>query len=203
MNKPTPMTRFMGTPAVAAGLYIGSGLLVLGWAGGEVSWWLGVVALCFAGTVRRAVRDVRRYNQWWTAWQSMGAATAAPRPAKAEPNLRKRSGSSSWARVIVAAVSFVVIPFFVAMPGASEALREGLTLLWCFMVLYLVCKLAVTIVRGLRRKSGVTRTRAKALSGQEDVVEWVLPRASSSPSRADAMRSLPEYSARLIERPGI
>jgi len=31
-----------------------------------------------------------------------------------------------------------------------------------------------------------------------DVVEWVLPRASSSPSRADAMRRLPEYSARLI-----
>jgi hypothetical protein len=182
MNQPTWVTRFIGTPRIAGVLYVGLGLLVLGWAGGEVSWWLGVVALCGVGTVRKAVRDVRNYNQWWTAWQAMGAAGASPRPATPKPPMRKRTASSSWVRVIVAAVSFVVIPFFVAVPGASEALREGLTVVWCFMVLYLVYKLAVTIVRGLRRKSGVTGSKKKAQGGPGDVVEWVLPRASSSPS---------------------
>ena len=197
MNQPTWVTRFVGAPRIAAVLYVGLGLLLLGWAGGEVSWWLGVAALCGVGKVRKAVRDVRNYNQWWTAWQSMGAAIAPPQPATLKPPLRKRA-ASSWAGVIVAAVSFVVIPFFAAVPGVSEALREGLTALWCFMVLYLVYKLAVTIVRGLRRKSGITGSKAKAQRGAEDVVEWVLPRASSSPSRADAMRNLPDYSARLI-----
>lgn len=204
MNRPNAMTRFVGKPRVAAVLYVGLGLLVLGWAGGEVSWWLAVAGLCGAGTVRRAVRDVRNYNQWWSAWLAIGAASASPQPATLKPPLRKRKASSSWPGVIVAAVSCVVIPFFIAVPGASEALREGLTVVWCFMVLYLVCKLTVTIVRGLRRKRGVTGTRLKekTQSGAGEVVEWVLPRALSSPSRADAIQNLPEYSARLIERPG-
>jgi hypothetical protein len=198
MNRPTPMTRCIGARPVAAVLYVGLGLLVLGWAGGEVPWWLALAALCFAGTVRRAVRDVRNYNQWWTAWQAMGAASASPQPATPKPNVRRRKASSSWARVILAAVSVVVIPVFITAPGASEALREGLTVLWCCVVLYLVCKLAAGILRGLRGKSGITGARGKTQGGLVDVVQWVLPRASSSPSRADAMRRLPEYSARLI-----
>jgi hypothetical protein len=198
------MTRFVGTPRVAAVLYVGLGLLVLGWAGGEVSWWMAIAALYGAGTVRKAVRDVRNYNQWWSAWQAMGAGGAPPQEATLKPPLRK-GRASSWTRVLLAAVSFVVIPFFIAVPGASEALREGLTVVWCFMVLYLVCKLTVTIVRGLRRKRGVTGTglKEKTQSGAGEVVEWVLPRALSSPSRADAIQNLPEYSARLIERPGM
>lgn len=204
MNQPTPMTRFVGRPRVAAMLYVGLGLLVLGWAGGEVSWWLGVTALCGAETVRRAVRDVRKYNQWWSAWQAIGAASASPQPATLKPPLRK-GRASSWTGVLLAAVSFVVIPFLNTVPGTSLALRECLTVVWCFMVLYLVCKLAVTLVRGLRRKSGVSGTglKEKTQSGAGDVVEWVLPRASFSPSRADAIQNLPEYSARLIERSGM
>jgi hypothetical protein len=40
--------------------------------------------------------------------------------------------------------------------------------------------------------------RAKAEAAEDSTVAWLLPRAASSPSREEAMRNLPEYSARLI-----
>jgi hypothetical protein len=201
MTQPTPMTRCIGARPVAAVLYLGSGLLVLGWARGEVSWWLAIAALCFAGTVRRAVRDVRSYNRWWTAWQEMGAASAASassQPATPKPDVRTRKATSAWARVIVATGAALMLPFFVAAAGDSDALRECLTVLWSCVVLYLVYKVAAAMMGAFRRKSGITGSIAKTHGGRVDLVQWVLPRASSSPSRADAMRALPEYSARLM-----
>lgn len=191
MNQPTPMTRFIGKPRVAAVLYVGLGLAVLGWAEGAVPWWLGVAALCTAGSVRKAVKDVRSYKQWWTAWGAMGAATAPPRAATSKP-------SSSWAGVIVAGVSFVMIPVWIAAPGASEALRQGLTAVWCCMAIYLLWRLAARLWRALFRAAGTASAGERKTSAPAEVVEWALPRASSSPSRADALRNLPEYSARLI-----
>jgi hypothetical protein len=198
MNPPTSMTRFIGKPRVATLLYVGCAVVVLGWAGGEVPWWLALAALCFFGTVRKAVQDVRRYNQWCTAWAAMGSASAPPRPATPKRPLRRRKASSPWAGVIVAAVSLVVIPVFIAAPGADETLRHALTLLWCGMALYLVWRLAARLRRALFRPAGTVSAGERKNGAAADVVEWVLPRASSSPSRADAMRRLPEYSARLI-----
>lgn len=198
MNQPTPMTRFIGKPRVAAVLYVGLGLAVLGWAEGAVPWWLGVAALCTAGSVRKAVKDVRSYKQWWTAWGAMGAATAPPRPATSKPDARGHNASSSWARVIVAAVSLVMIPVWMAAPGASEALRQGLTALWCCTAVYLLWKLATRLGRAFFRAAGTASAGERKTSAPAEVVEWALPRASSSPSRAEAMQNLPEYSARLI-----
>jgi hypothetical protein len=115
--------------------------------------------------------------------------------------MRKRKASSPWTGVIVAALSLVIIPIFMRAPGADEALRNGLTLLWLGMAGHLVWKLA-TLRRALPRAAGTVSAGANKSNGTAaDVVEWVLPRALSCPSRADAMRRLPEYSARVIETP--
>ena len=198
MNQPTAMTRWMGTPRIAGVLYVGLGLLVLGWAGGAVPWWLAIAALCFAGTVRKAGQDVRRYNQWWASWQAMGATGAAPRPA-AKPSFRMRQKNAPpWVGVTIAALSLLVIPVFIAAPGADEGLRQLLTLLWCGMALYLLWKLAARLRRAFVKGAGTGSAGDRKSSATADVVAWVLPPASSSPSRADAMRQLPEYCARLI-----
>ncbi len=190
------MTRWMGTPRVANVLYLGVGLVVLGWLDGAVSSWLAFAAIGSVAGVRRAVRDVRKYDQWWTAWQGMGAASASPPPAT--PRARKRKVSSPWAGVIVAALSLVLIPVVIAAPGANAALRQALTLLWGAVVLYLFWKLAAKLRRAVLPGAAGTASAGGSKNTAPDVVEWLLPRASSSPSRADAMRHLPDYSARLI-----
>ncbi len=50
----------------------------------------------------------------------------------------------------------------------------------------------------VRRAAGTISAGGGKTGAAAEVVEWMLPRASSSLSRADAMRRLPEYSARLI-----
>ncbi|HEV8039085.1 MAG TPA: hypothetical protein VGP62_09495 [Bryobacteraceae bacterium] len=197
MNQPTLMTRFIGTPLVAVVAYVGVGLLLLGWWQGAVPWWLGLAALCFAGAVRTAARELRAYNRWLAAWQTMGMPRAAAHEPLAKPVSRSRKASSSWAGVVVAVLLLVVIPVLMASPGANEALRNGLGLFWLAMALYLVCKLAAKLYRAVARRSPSVSAGAKG-GEASDVVQWALPCASSSPSRADAVRNLPEYSARLI-----
>jgi hypothetical protein len=213
MTQPTSMTRFLATPRVATALYVGCSVAVLGGLSGAVPWWLAFVALCFIGTVRKAVQDVRRYKQWRAAWDGMGqkrlcgcghpectdgtAAMRATATPKASP--RGRKASSRWTGVIVAALLlFPIIPVVIATPGASEGLKNGLTLLWLATAVYLVCKLAVSVRRApIRKGAGAIKPSAAA-----DVVEWVLPPASSYPSRADAIRQLPDYCTRLITAAG-
>jgi hypothetical protein len=196
MKPTTYMTRFIGTPRVAAVLYFACSLTVLGWFGGEVHWWLAFPALCFIGTVRKAVQNVRRYDQWWTAWQGMGNPTGAVTPKRMA---RRRKSSSSWVNITVAALSLVIIPMFIAAPGADEATRHWLALLWLGIAAYLLFKLAITFRRAvLKRRAGKVGAGEAKTSGAAEVVQWVLPRASSSPSRADALRNVPDYCARLM-----
>jgi hypothetical protein len=91
-----------------------------------------------------------------------------------------------------------MIPVWMAAPGASEALRQGLTAVWCCTAVYLLWKLAARLRRARFTAAGTASAGERKNSAAADVVEWALPGASSSPSRADAMRNLPEYSARLI-----
>lgn len=190
MNPPTLITRFLGTPLVAAALYVGCAMVVLAWFGGEVHWWLAVAAVCFVGTVRKSVQNVRRYNQWYAGWQAMGNAQGVTAPR------RKRS---SWFNVACALILLIVIPMFIAAPGPDKALSNALTWVWLAVVGYLLWKLAA----GIRRACFGPRVSTVAASASKpnvssDVVTWMLPRASSSASRVDAMRNVPEYCLRLM-----
>jgi hypothetical protein len=142
--------QMMRAGGVSTGIVQAGALIVLS-AVRDVPWWLALIALCVAGAVRKAVKDVHAYNQWWAAWQAMGNPAARAAPPK--PQVRKRKPSSPWARVVVAAVSLVVIPAFIAAPGADEELRQALTLLWCAVALYLVCKFAAKLYRTVVRRS--------------------------------------------------
>ena len=199
MNPPTSTTRFIGTPRNANVLYAGAVLLVFGWFGGAVPWWLGLVALCSVGTIRKAVQDVRSYDAWASDWQAMGRpGMSSPRPAT-KPSFRMRhQNTPPWVCVTIATLSLVVIPFFMAAPGTDESLRQLLTLLWLGAALYLLWKLAARLRRAFVKDAGTTRAGDRKKSATADVVAWVLPRASFSPSRADAIRQLPEYSARVM-----
>jgi hypothetical protein len=199
MNAPTPATRFIGTRRNAAVLYVGSGLAVFGWFGGAVPWWLGLMALCFIGTVRKAVQDVSRYDAWAAEWRAMGGpVTASPRPAK--PSFRMRhKNTPPWVCVTLAALSLVVLSVLIASPDINKSDGMALTLMWLAAALYLLFKLLAKVGRAVfHRGAGIAGAGGSKNTRAADVVEWVLPRASSSPSRADAMRQLPEYSARLV-----
>lgn len=199
MNRPTLMTRFIGRPLVAAVLFIALAALVAGWVYGPVPWWLGLAAVCSLGTVRKAARNVRAYRQWSADWIAMGPPGPAPPEPAAKPSSRSRKPSPSRVGLVVAAVSVVVIPILMASLGADEeARRTGLGLLWLGMALYLLFKLMAKLYRAARRRSKSVGAGATG-DGAPDVVQWALPPASSSPSRADAMHNVPEYSARLID----
>lgn len=197
MKTPTLITRFLGTPWIATLLYIGCALTVLGWAGGGTSWWVALAAVCFAANVYKAVHDVRKYKQWWADWEAMGSA---PGMAASTPIARGHNSSpSSRAKITLAVTSLLIVPLFIAAAGANEGLRSGLVLLWLGVAAYLLWKLTVAVLRAMFGKSaGKLRAGASNRSASTDIVKWVLPPASSSPSRADTMRGLPDYCARLM-----
>jgi hypothetical protein len=209
MNPPFSITRFIGTPRNAKALYLSAGLVIFGWVGGALPWWLAVVALCFVSAVRKAEREVNRYDAWAAEWQAMGQkrlcgcghpectdGPAFTRAATPKARIRRRKASSPWRGVIVAALSLLVIPVFIAAPGTGNGTGKTLTLLWLVVALYLVFKLVRR--RRVSKGAGIVNAGASKNSAAVDVVEWALPPASSSPSRSDAMRSLPDYCARLI-----
>lgn len=198
MNAPTSATRFIGTTRNANALYLLSGLAVFGWFGGAVPWWLGIMALCFIGTVRKAVQDVRRYDAWAADWQAMGRPGSSPRPV-AKPSFHMRYlKTPPWLCVTIAALSLMMIPVVMAAPGTDASLSKLLTGLWLWSALYLVWKLAARLRCALFKPAGAKSAVNRKNDAAADVVEWALPRASSSPSRADAVRRLPEYAARVM-----
>jgi hypothetical protein len=189
MKAPNTFTKFLGTPRVAAVLYFTCALTAWAWMDGKAPCWLALAALFFIGTVRKAVQDVRRYGEWLASWNAMGRAPAAGAP-KAKP-------VSPWRGVITAGLYLVLIPMFIAAPEANEGLRSVLSLVWVGVAGYLLWKLGVLWRQRSAREPKAQNTDAIRKSSA-DVVRWLLPVASSSPSRAEAAGSVPGYCARLM-----
>jgi len=196
MNPPTSTTRFIGTPRNARVLSVGAALVVFAWLGGAVPWWLAITAACFIGTVRNAEREVRRYDAWWSEWQAMGGHVS---PAAARPNRtsRLKLAFQAGACALVACVIWEMYPAGQEIPG-------GLALLWFVIVGCFFWKtgqlIKAALVASFARSARRSKAPPTAQKREDDVVAWVLPRASSSPSREDAMRNLPNYCARLVAR---
>jgi hypothetical protein len=178
-------------------LYVVSIVVVAGWVGHAVPWWIGLIALYCVTSVRKAVKDMRHYNQWWASWHGMGSMPELVMP---KPTVRKRKGSSPWTGAIAAALLLVIIPM--AAAGADDGLLNFLALLWLGVAAYLVCRVAANLRRArtsVAVKAAPAQSKNSAvLVAVADVVQWMLPAASSSPSRSDAMRQLPDYCARLL-----
>jgi hypothetical protein len=190
------MTRFLGTPRIANTLCLGCLGSVVAWYAGEIPWWLALGAVFFIPTVRKAVQDVRRYDQWFAEWQGMGNASrevAPKRPA------HRQGVFPGWVNVTLAVLSLGVILIFVASPATSEPVRRNLALFLLGFAVYLLCKTIVALRRRrLLRVAGTASAGGSKTVATEEVVRWTLPRAASSPSRTDAMRNVPDYCARLM-----
>jgi hypothetical protein len=97
-------------------------------------------------------------------------------------------------RVIVttAALLLLAIPARFARLQGNEQWRGALILLWIAACIYLVGLVLRSITRRIRKRP---RAQPEAATAP---VEWMLSPASSSPSRSEAARKLPEYCARLL-----
>lgn len=181
MTRPSLLVRSAGSPLPALLLLVGSALVVAGWyQGAGVPWWLALGAALAALRTLSAVGRVRRYKAWLAEWNAMAQDEPAPRP--------KKKGRG-WMFVTCAVALLLAIPAY--LPQAQDAgIATPLELLWGLAGLYLVFRI---MRRMMRRRKERPREQAEAVP-----VEWLLGRASSSPSRSEAARNLPEYSARLL-----
>jgi hypothetical protein len=200
MNPPSLLARLAGRPRAAWLLFAVYAAVVLGWYEGDVVWWLALGAVGAAIRTLSAVGQVRRYKAWQAQWQAMGEPlhTAAPPPRLPKKTKRRRG------RFIGAALLFLGLPAYLAQIvndewHSNDTLVGLLALLWGAVCLYLVFRFFRGIVRrGTTRHAG----KAEGVEAETEVapVAWLVGRPSFSPSCADAMRNLPEYSARLLKR---
>jgi hypothetical protein len=181
MSRPPLLVRMAGAPLPAIVLFLVCGVIVVGWSQGEVPWWLALGAVGGAFRTLSAVRHVRRYKAWRAEWEAMGA-TDQPRPKD------KRVGRRRRVFVTCAALLLLAIPACVRHLQGNEEWLTALTLLCVVTCIYLVGLL-------LRR---MTKRRKAQPEAATTPVEWMLGRASSSPSRSEATRKLPEYCTRLL-----
>lgn len=194
------MTRLIGTSKNAALLYVAIALAVLGWIGGAVPWWLGLLALGFACSVRKATLQVRRYDAWAAEWRAM-SGYSAPANAAAKPAKRPASrGRLATQTVVFGFMAWVFWNMTAAgqTPSGVQVILWLVTsggFIWSAGKLIGSARLTGSMAKATP-KAGVT---TKAAPTQADVVEWTVPPASSSPSRLDVIRRLPEYCARLLE----
>ncbi len=204
MNRPSIFTRLMGGRLVALVLLLASGAVILGWFADDAPWWFGTIALLTAMQTLAAVGQVRRYKDWSAKWQAMAEPVGAARPVPPNDDKRAvRQNPASTAReprrgrlrVMVAALLALLIPVYVA--DASDTVSSALTCLWLAACLYLGFRL----LAGLMRRGDRKRHEQKAAPKQEaenPFVTLVMDRPSSSSSRAEAPRALPDYCARLL-----
>jgi hypothetical protein len=191
MNRPSLSVRLAGSPAGATLLLIASAIAALGWCQGHVPGVLAIVAVAGAWRTLKAVVLMRRYKTWLADWQAMGADDDEP-----QPRVTKTRGRG-WVLVTGAALLVLSIPPCLTPVGTpARPSDRWLAVLWLAACLYLVFALVRAVVRRVMR--GRKGKAEKAEQGEAAPVAWLVARASSSPSRAEAERELPQYAARLI-----
>jgi peptidoglycan/LPS O-acetylase OafA/YrhL len=154
---------------------------------GEAPWWLMLAAIYIASQTANSVRELRAYNGWAERWQAMAMGTAVAPP---KPRRKKHPALDN----AVGMVAVVALPWL-----ASQMSDRTERLLVAYLWLAVCVLLIFRFVRGVVRFFKARRTQqSKAESIEIQPVSWLVDRASSSPSRAEAMRQLPEYSGRLI-----
>jgi len=186
MNRPPLLVRAAGSPLGALLLFLGYAAIVAGWYDGQVVWWLALGSVGAAMRTLSAVGRVRRYKAWLAEWNAMGAREEPGPPPK-----EKRDGRR---RVFVTSAALLVLAIPVCLPNlqGNEEWRTALTLLWVVACLYLVGLALWSITRRMTKRRKTQQEAAPA------PVEWMLGRASSSPSRSEAAQKLPEYCTRLL-----
>jgi hypothetical protein len=185
MKPPSSFERQLGRRGNATTVALLAAAAIVGWWVGAVPWWLALGMVVMAGPVRRAGLKVRAYDAWRAQWQAMAGYEVKPK--------RKRRFPRLWQQVVCALVFAVGLPYVPGPPGSRIAVMESW--LWMAAWLYVACVLVWFILRLARRRGKVG---AKTTKEKDGPVYCLLPLPSSSPSRAEAVRNLPDYCAGLI-----
>jgi hypothetical protein len=187
MNQPGPLARVAGKPWGACALLVASAGLMGGVYIGELPWGLVFVALCMVSCTINSVAQVRAYKEWAGRWQAM----ATGEPVVRAPKRRNPAPDIAVGIIAVAALPWLASQF----SDSGERLIIGLT--WMAICLWLM----FLAVRGMVRRARARRVRAAEKAVAQDApVTWLIEPASSSPSRNDAVRALPDYCPRLLSR---
>jgi hypothetical protein len=181
MSRPPLLVRVAGSPLPAFLLFVGYALVVAGWYDGEVAWWLALGSVGAAMRTVAAIGRVRRYKAWLAEWNAMGEME----------HLRPKKKRSWRRRIFITGAVLLLL----AIPACLQHL-QGNQALQLLCVVGCICLVAV-VLRSIKRRIA-KRRKAEPEDVSIPVVEWMLGRASSSPSRAEAARKLPEYCARLL-----
>jgi hypothetical protein len=190
MNRPDAVTRAMGSRAGAFLMLLVCIVAVGGVFIGELPWWLALLAFGMASGTVSAGQQMRAYNAWAAQWNEMAGNAAAPPP----PRKKKNPVLDNAVGVMAVAA----LPWLASQVGERWE-KQFIGILWLVVCVVLVFRAVRAIVRRLKaRRMARSKAEAQQASAQVQPVAWLVDPAASSPSRADAMRELPEYSARLM-----
>lgn len=185
MTRPSWLVRLAGSPAGSVLLILFCGCIIEQWCEGAIHGWVALAAAWIILQTVSARKQMRRYNAWVAEWREMGGESV--------PAAGKRSPAKLWGgAVVLVAVLLTLRWLFPNQPQQGHAFA----VVWCFAFAVLV---VFRLVLLLRRRSG-KRAVLKQAKSEAEPVTWVVGRASSSPSRAEAEKNLPEYAARVLSR---
>jgi hypothetical protein len=184
MTRPSLLVRVTGSPLPALLLFLCYAAVIAGWYEGQVVWWLALGSVGAAFRTLSAVGRVRRYKAWMAEWNAMGARE------ESAPRGKQKRGARHW--VLIAVLLLLAIPASLPYLGGNDEWRTALSLLWVVACVFVVGLALRSIIRRIARRFKSQREVVNA------PVKWMLGRASSSPSRTEAARKLPEYCTRLL-----
>jgi hypothetical protein len=188
MNQPSIIVRVAGSPVAAIPLTLGGMWLIFLWTQGRASVWLAVVGCFIAVRTISAIRQRSRYNAWRRQWESVGNFGKTP----------PRRPIRLWRlATVIAAVLFVGIIAFKPSGPSSPELLNALMWLWILCGIFLAARFVIGIGRRVFNRRGSNAGRAKL---EASPVSLMLSRTVDSPSRETAVRNLPEYAARILNR---
>lgn len=186
MTRPPLIVRVAGSPLPAFLLFLGYAAIVAGWYQDQIVWWVALATVGAAMRTLSAIGRVRRYKAWLAEWNAMGAKEEPARPPK------EKRGGRHW---LIALLLLLAIPACFTHLQVNEQWRGALILLWIAACIYLVGLVLRSITRRMtKRPKAQPKTEATTTP-----VEWMLDPATSSPSRFEAARKLPEYCTRLLD----
>jgi hypothetical protein len=188
MNQPSIIVRLAGAPIAAIPLTLGGIWLIFMWTQGRASVWLALLGCFVAVRTISSVRQRSRYKAWRRQWESVGNFGKAP----------PRRPIRLWRlATIIAAVLFIGIIAFKPSGPSSPELQNALMWLWLLCGTFLAARLLIGVGRRVFKRRGNNAGKAKL---EAVPVSLMLSRTVDSPSRETAVRNLPEYAARMLNR---
>lgn len=188
MNQPSITVRIAGTPLVGVPLILGGLWLMFMWTQGRASLFLALLGCFVALKTISSLKRVRRYKAWLKEWDAAGTPGTAP--------ARRSTGGWRWATVLASLLFAGIIVCYPNAAGNPE-LQNALLWLWLFCGIFLIAR----FVRGIWKFIRKRRSRNEEKADREvEPVSWMIGRTVDSPSRQAAVKSLPGYAARILNR---